>query len=113
MCKQSGTIQMPHSREVRSCDYGKSEREVYGYLLNKVKLIRIQAEDVAKALRIFETINDRGVGLDSMDLLKNLLFRKASRAKFDRLKDQWKELQDTMDKGKALAVSAILRSQSL
>jgi uncharacterized protein with ParB-like and HNH nuclease domain len=34
-----------------------------------VKLIRIQTEDVAKALKIFETINDRGVGLNSMDLL--------------------------------------------
>ena len=48
-------------------------RAFYGYLTNKVKLIRIQTEDVAKALKIFETINDRGVGLDAMDLLKNLL----------------------------------------
>ncbi len=31
-------------------------RTFYGYLTNKVKLIRIQAEDVAKALKIFETI---------------------------------------------------------
>ena len=77
-------------------DEAENLRVFYGYLLNKVKLIRIQAEDVAKALKIFETINDRGVGLDSMDLLKNLLFMKASRAKFDRLKDQWKELQDTI-----------------
>jgi uncharacterized protein with ParB-like and HNH nuclease domain len=51
-------------------------RTFYGYLINKVKLIRIQTEDVAKALKIFEIINDRGVGLDSMDLLKNLLFMK-------------------------------------
>ena len=74
----------------------KNLRVFYGYLLNKVKLIRIQAEDVAKALKIFETINDRGVGLDSMDLLKNLLFMKASRAEFDKLKEQWKELHDTI-----------------
>lgn len=71
-------------------------RRFYGYLTNKVKLIRIQTEDVAKALKIFETINDRGVGLNSMDLLKNLLFMKTSPAKFDRLKDTWKELQDTI-----------------
>ena len=61
-------------------------RAFYGYLTNKVKLIRIQTEDVAKALKIFETINDRGIGLDSMDLLKNLLFMKASRKKFEKLK---------------------------
>lgn len=71
-------------------------RAFYGYLSNKVKLIRIQTEDVAKALKIFETINDRGVSLDSMDLLKNLLFMKASRVEFERLKIQWKQLQDTI-----------------
>lgn len=71
-------------------------RAFYGYLINKVKLIRIQTQDVAKALKIFETINDRGVGLDSMDLLKNLLFMKASRDQFEKLKVHWKELQDAI-----------------
>lgn len=71
-------------------------RGFHGYLNNKVKLIRIQTEDVAKALKIFETINDRGVGLNSMDLLKNLLFMKASRQQFGKLKDSWKALQDTI-----------------
>ena len=71
-------------------------RAFYGYLTNKVKLIRIQTKDVAKALKIFETINDRGVGLDAMDLLKNLLFMKTRRADFEKLKDRWKELQDAI-----------------
>ena len=71
-------------------------RAFYGYLSNKVKLIRIQTKDVAKALKIFETINDRGVSLDSMDLLKNLLFMKASRDEFEKLKVHWKELQDAI-----------------
>jgi len=71
-------------------------RSFYGYLINKVKLIRIQTQDVAKALKIFETINDRGVGLDSMDLLKNLLFMKASREDFEALKIHWKKLQDVI-----------------
>lgn len=74
----------------------QGSRRFYGYLTNKVKLIRIQTEDVAKALKIFETINDRGVGLDSMDLLKNLLFMKASRDQFSKLKDKWKDLQDVI-----------------
>lgn len=71
-------------------------RGFYGYFINKVKLIRIQTEDVAKALKIFETINDRGVGLDSMDLLKNLLFMKSTQVEFESLKKLWKELQDTI-----------------
>ena len=57
------------------------------YLLNNVKLIHIQTEDVTKALKIFETINDRGVSLDSMDLLRNLLFMKTKRDEFDQLKN--------------------------
>lgn len=77
-------------------DDASALRAFYGYLTNKVKLIRIQTENVAKALKIFETINDRGVGLNSMDLLKNLLFMKADRAQFDKLKIAWKELQDTI-----------------
>lgn len=71
-------------------------RAFYGYFINKVKLIRIETIDVAKALKIFETINDRGVGLDSMDLLKNLLFMKSQQSEFENLKKVWKELQDTI-----------------
>jgi hypothetical protein len=74
----------------------KGLRVFYAYFINKVKLIRIQTEDDAKALKIFETINDRGVGLDSMDLLKNLLFMKSNQQGFDALKKVWKELQDTI-----------------
>ena len=64
----------------------------YGYFINKVKLIRIQTPSVSRALKIFETINDRGVGLDAMDLLKNLLFMNAKANEFSKLKDVWREL---------------------
>lgn len=74
----------------------KSVKRFYGYLTNKVKIIRIQTPTVARALKIFETINDRGVGLDAMDLLKNLLFMNAKPSEFDKLKTVWKELTDTI-----------------
>lgn len=66
----------------------------YGYLTNKVKVIRIETPTIAKALKIFETINDRGVGLDAMDLLKNLLFMHAKGQEFTELKSVWKALTD-------------------
>ena len=50
----------------------KAVRKFYGYLTNKLKQIRIQTEDVAKVLKVFDTIADRGVGLNSMDLLKTI-----------------------------------------
>jgi hypothetical protein len=68
----------------------------YGYLTNKVKVIRIETPTIASALKIFETINDRGVGLDAMDLLKNLLFMHAREEDFRKLKDTWKSLTDTI-----------------
>ncbi len=79
-----------------SFDDTNAVRRYYAYLTNKVKLIRIQTVEVGRALKIFETINDRGVGLDAMDLLKNLLFMKANPAQFGALKVAWKELQDTL-----------------
>ena len=69
-------------------------RRFHGYLTNKVKIIRIQTPTIAKALKIFETINDRGLGLDAMDLLKNLLFMKAKEIEYSKLKDVWKQLTD-------------------
>lgn len=71
-------------------------RTFYGYLVNKVKLIRIRTDSLARALKIFETINDRGVGLDAMDLLKNLLFVHATTNDFEKLKDRWKTLTDAL-----------------
>jgi hypothetical protein len=59
-----------------------------------VKVIRIETPTIAKALKIFETINDRGVGLDAMDLLKNLLFMNAKGPEFAELKSVWKSLTD-------------------
>ena len=71
-------------------------RRFYAYLTAKVKLIRIETPNVAKALKIFETVNDRGAGLDAMDLLKNLLFMSATPNHFAALKDKWKQLVDAI-----------------
>lgn len=71
-------------------------RQYYAYFTNRVKLIRVKTISLTHALKVFETINDRGVGLDSMDLLKNLMFMRARPDEFERLKDRWKALVDTL-----------------
>ena len=73
-------------------------RAFYAYLINRVKLIRIRTDAVAKALKIFETVNDRGLSLDSMDLLKNLLFVRTKQEQFGKLKVVWDELQSELRK---------------
>ncbi|MGI8976095.1 MAG: DUF262 domain-containing protein [Thermomicrobiales bacterium] len=64
----------------------------------RLKLIRIVTPDLSRALKVFETINDRGVGLTAMDLLKNLLFINTPTAQYAELKDKWKLLIDTLDR---------------
>lgn len=73
-------------------DLSKLKRFV-GYFLNNVKIIRIETNDLGSALKIFETINERGVSLDQVDLLKNLIFRQINRDHFNRLKSEWSKFK--------------------
>jgi len=72
-------------------------QDFFKYLIKKVVFIQIKT-DMSSALKIFETINERGVGLNPMDLLKNLLFTKVKPADFSRLKDKWSEVTKPLEK---------------
>ncbi len=74
-------------------------KRYWGYLANNVVFIQIST-DVSSALKIFETINERGVGLNPMDLLKNLLFTQVKQEQFTQLKDEWKKITKPLEKGK-------------
>jgi Protein of unknown function DUF262/Protein of unknown function (DUF1524) len=74
-------------------------RKYWGYLANSVVFIQIST-DISSALKIFETINERGVGLNPMDLLKNLLFTHVKLDQFTRLKDEWKKITKPLEKAK-------------
>jgi len=63
----------------------------------RVKPIRIETQDLSSALKLFETINDRGVSLNSMDLLKNLLFMHIPKERYASLKDKWRDLIDILE----------------
>lgn len=71
----------------------------WGYLANDVVFIQIST-DVSSALKIFETINERGVGLNPMDLLKNLLFTHVKPDEFTALKNEWKKITKPLEKAK-------------
>jgi len=74
-------------------------RKYWGYLANNVVFIQIST-DISSALKIFETINERGVGLNPMDLLKNLLFTQVKPVEFTRLKDEWKKITAPLERNK-------------
>lgn len=67
------------------------------YLFWKVQFVQIKTNDIADALKIFETINQRGIGLSPMDLLKNLIFMQVDRDDFNKLNTEWKSIIDKID----------------
>jgi uncharacterized protein with ParB-like and HNH nuclease domain/predicted RNA-binding protein with TRAM domain len=66
--------------------------------IKRVKLIQIITPNASHALSIFETINNRGIDLDAMDLLKNMLFGEVSDKEYSILKQKWKELTKILEK---------------
>ncbi len=64
----------------------------------KAIFIQIETSHIGDALKIFETINQRGIGLNPVDLLKNLIFRQVEKAQFAVLNQKWKSIVDGLDK---------------
>lgn len=67
------------------------------FLLHKVILVQLVAKDISGALKIFETLNQRGVGLNPLDLLKNIIFMQVPREEFSSLNAKWKEIIDKLN----------------
>lgn len=66
-------------------------------LLASVTLVSIRCEGEQSAFRLFETLNDRGMELSSVDLMKNYTFSKAASASdseidYEKVQDDWERL---------------------
>ncbi len=78
--------------------------EIVLYFRDSVAAVRLNVKDEETAFTIFETLNDRGVELSPLDLVKNFLFRRASRQSVQRLRDmedRWIQLMSTLSTVKA------------
>ena len=80
------------------------------YLTNTVQVVRLVVSGDDAAYTIFETLNDRGLDLAPLDLVKNLLFSRAERPKTSgrrdpsRLRDleeRWTEMMTILNSVKA------------
>lgn len=69
------------------------------FLLTNVEMIKIITADFVRALVIFERINNRGMNLNALDLLKNLLFKKSGATEHKALAKRWESLIDVLRKG--------------
>jgi hypothetical protein len=68
------------------------------YFMVNVEMVFIEPDNISSALKVFETINQRGVGLNAMDLLKNLIFRKATEGDFKIIKEKWQKITKELEK---------------
>ncbi|PHQ38042.1 hypothetical protein DJ69_13765 [Halorubrum persicum] len=70
-------------------------------LLASVTLVSIRCEGEQSAFRLFETLNDRGMELSSVDLMKNYTFSKAASAPdseidYEQVQNDWERLIKTL-----------------
>lgn len=75
----------------------KEFRRFTAFVLQKVLFVQIETKDMTDALKIFETINQRGAGLNPMDLLKNMIFMQVDRSKFKELNIEWKKITRSLE----------------
>jgi len=87
-------------------DCCQSEEDAYDYLkalhicvLDRFEIVTMIVEEEADAFLIFETLNDRGLALSAVDLIKNKLFQTFSThtGEFDQLKSAWEKMCDNIE----------------
>ena len=86
------------------------------WLVQKVSFIKITAENDEDAHKIFVTMNDRGLNLTSLEMLKGYLLSKVEDDdKLKKFNDKWKKmvraLRKDNDKGDETFIRAWLRAQ--
>ena len=85
------------------------------WIQNRVILVDIGTPDHDMALEIFETMNDRGLRLNSIDMLKSYLLARVDENQIADLNDRWRhrvtELSDTEKNADAEFVKAWLRGK--
>ncbi len=61
-------------------------------LTNHVSVVAVISQDAENAALVFETLNDRGIGLSTPDLLRNLILRRANLDLVEEIAALWGEV---------------------
>jgi hypothetical protein len=73
---------------------------LYKFAVSSLQVISIEASDADRAVAMFETLNDRGVGLSTADLLKSWLLMKASQSSRRDVLNLWLQMEAHAGEGK-------------
>jgi len=66
--------------------------DLHTFVLNNAKIIDVHVPDENRSFVIFETLNDRGLNLNTTDLLKNHLFGTTGADRLEETKRRWSEM---------------------
>lgn len=75
-------------------------------LTNHLSVVAVTCTDPEDAANVFETLNDRGIGLSAPDLLRSFLLRKSAETARDEIIECW---DSVLDIGEGSKVEAFLR----
>ena len=98
LCDAYYQIKLSIEERLDCCD---NENDAYEYLkalhialYDHFEAVTMIVEDEADAFLIFETLNDRGLALSSVDLIKNKLFQVYAThpSEFETLRDDWESI---------------------
>ncbi len=67
-------------------------------VVNHLSLVFVDSETEDNASLVFETLNDRGIGLSAPDLLRNFLLSRALPAQREGIVDYWREILQIEEK---------------
>jgi uncharacterized protein with ParB-like and HNH nuclease domain len=87
-----------YANKLEGLDVDKLD-ELRKRLLASVTLVSIRCEGEQSAFRLFETLNDRGMELSSVDLMKNYTFSKAASdagIDYEKVQNDWERLVKTL-----------------
>lgn len=82
------------------CDSLSEVKELHDRILDQLIYVSITAEGHSEAYQLFETMNNRGLSLSPIDLMKNYLLMKASKrtgTDEDRVEDLWGDIIKNID----------------
>lgn len=90
-----------NSNNIESCiDEFKSIQDT---ILDYFNVVLITVESDADAFLIFETLNDRGLDLTTVDLIKNELFKNCSKdIHFEKYKSRWLDILNNFEDAKSV-----------
>lgn len=68
---------------------------IQGVLTQHISVVAVVSQDENNAALVFETLNDRGIGLSTPDLLRNLVMRRAQNNQEDEIANLWGEILES------------------